>query len=446
MRTKFLFLALLTGIVTLPASAQTMNDNQAAVDTLTKEVAKAVFSTINQPKAQEIYSQLLSCGDGCDARDIIRTVGSWDQVGQRIDELALLKNTKNFIGMSPADANAAIRQQLAQFYQKNKPYASYAKALPPAVQQGILAKIDAMLPPNATANAPDDDTPPSNDPGVEDAQSPGVTSGETGGNNISGSALQLSKLERDLNEAKDKQMWMLLGGLLAGLIVGAGGMYALANKQRATDDANHEREISRLSMQIDNLSRKAPTPPAATRPNPVRESAPEPPAPRSVEPPAAIVEPEHAPPKPMRSGDVSLDSEPASVPMEPAMPMPTQQSQSFGAVPAPEPPRSQVFYWPPPDPNGQFDPSQQTTMLSPESAYRFSIDAGQPTTATFRFEAEPGRLARLLTYRNYMIEPACESENTYATGHTRVTMRRDGVAVQENGIWRVKTKALIRYE
>jgi hypothetical protein len=450
MRTRFLFLALLTGTLPLPILAQTSNDNQAAVDTLTKEVAKAVFATINQPKAQEIYSQLLVCGDGCDARDIIRTVGSWDQVGQRIEELAMLKNTKNFISMSPADANAAIRQQLAQFYQKNKPYASYAKALPANVQAGILTKIDAMLPPAATASASDDDTPVADDPSVEDAESAGVTRGETGGDNITGTALQLSKLERDLNEAKDKQMWMLLGGLLAGLIVGAGGMYVLATKQRKTDATEYERDIRQLTTELDNERRKTKTTPtsvAASRANQTREPAPE----RSAShretpavPPIPSPEPKLAVDlaKPTRSGDVSTGDGPTPEPTASV----SVQAQESSPVSAPEPPRSQVFYCPPPDPNGQFDPSQQTTTLSPESAYRFSVDAGQPTTATFRFDAEPGRLARLLTYRNYMIEPACESENTYATGHTRVAMRRDGVVGLENGVWRVKTKALIRYE
>ncbi|WP_254448551.1 hypothetical protein [Spirosoma rhododendri] len=338
MRTKFLFLALLTSTATLSALAQTPNDNQAAVDTLTKEVAKAVFSTINQPKAQEIYSQLLTCGDGCDARDIIRTVGSWDQVGQRIEDLSTLKNTKNFVSMAPADANAAIRQQLAQFYQKNKPYASYAKALPPAVQQGILAKIDVMLPPNATATTADDDTPPSDDPAVEDAQSPGVTSGETGGDNISGSAMQVSKLERDLNEAKDKQMWMLLGGLLAGLIVGAGGMYMLAKKRYSDESDAYDREIRQLSAELDSERRKAKPAPSTSRTNPARETVTQQTVPR---PTASAIPPtpstEAQPPidlsKPARSGDVSMGDEPALVQFvpEPAMPVSSQQSQSFSA-------------------------------------------------------------------------------------------------------------------
>jgi hypothetical protein len=45
-----------------------------------------------------------------------------------------------------------------------------------------------------------------------------------------------------------------------------------------------------------------------------------------------------------------------------------------------------------------------------------------------------------------MIEPACDSENSYSSTYTRIIMRRDGEAVLENGTWRVKTKALIRYE
>lgn len=115
-------------------------------------------------------------------------------------------------------------------------------------------------------------------------------------------------------------------------------------------------------------------------------------------------------------------------------------------MPVPSPPRDDVFFCPPPDPNGQFDSAQKAPALSPESAYRFSVGVDQPDTATFRFEAEPGRVARFLTYRNYMIEPACDSENSFSSTYTRIVNRRDGEAVVENGTWRVKTKALIRYE
>jgi hypothetical protein len=147
----------------------------------------------------------------------------------------------------------------------------------------------------------------------------------------------------------------------------------------------------------------------------------------------------------MRSGEARI--EPVEKP-EPVQALPpvavTPVAEPLQAVAAPAKPA--VFYFPPPDPNGQFDLSQKSEVISPESAYRFSISAEKPTVASFRFEADPNRLARFLTYRNYMIEPACDSENTYSSTHTRIAMRRDGEAVQENGTWRVKTKALIRYE
>ena len=144
----------------------------------------------------------------------------------------------------------------------------------------------------------------------------------------------------------------------------------------------------------------------------------------------------------MRSGEPAIESgtSPDLIPIQEQPPI-VQTPE-----PIPVPARSEVFYFPPPDPTGQFDLSQKSGSLSPESAYRFSVSADNPSIATFRFEAEPGRVARFLTYRNYMIEPACDSENSYTTTHTRIAMRRDGEAIFENGSWRVKAKALIRYE
>ncbi|GAB3567755.1 hypothetical protein GCM10027578_19200 [Spirosoma luteolum] len=425
------------------ALGQAPDMNQAAVDTLTKDVATAVFATINQPKAQEIYSQLLGCGDGCDARQIIRTVGSWDQVGQRIEELAILKNTKRFASLPPGEANAAIRQQLAQFYQKNKAYESYRKALTPATQAQILAKLDALLPPGApAADTADEVAQQAADPAVEEGATmgAGVGDGASGGDAISSTAIRMGQLERKANEEKEKQMWMLLAGLAAGLVIGAGAFYLLKYRSLATELNNEQQRALRLEndLELAQRAKSAPAPARNQPTNPVRqamtEQAPRPTAP--VEPPAPV-------PAAPRSGELRVGEGIAPVP-EPVVPPAPVQQQSQQRVP--EPARNLVFYCPPPDPNGQFDTSQKTEVLSPESAYRFSVDSSQPEQASFRFEAEPGRLARLLTYRNYMIEPACESENPYTASHTRVTMRKDGLAVQENGTWRVKTKALIRYE
>ncbi len=142
----------------------------------------------------------------------------------------------------------------------------------------------------------------------------------------------------------------------------------------------------------------------------------------------------------------------APTPIVPNQDKPAEPAAAPEPVFAPAPPvkpssaRDAVFYFPPPDPNGQFDNAHQAEVLSPESAYRFSTKAETPNLATFRFEAEPGRVARFLTYRNYMIEPACDSENSFSSTYTRIINQRDGEAVLENGTWRVKTKALIRYE
>lgn len=449
------------GIVSLCMSASltlAQNANQAAVDTLTKDVAVAVFAGISQPKAQEIYTQLLDCSDGCDPQQVIRGVGSWDQVGAKMQELAMLKNTAAFVGMSPAEANTAIRKQLAQFYVKYKSDKNYGKPLNPAVQARILAKLDGLLPPAATA-----------EPSAQTADKP-VTSETAAGDetSITPEALQLSQLERQKKEAEEKQLWMMILGALAGLVVGAGAVYLLAYRSLKNEVDRLTDENNKLSRQNDSLLRSNKP---ANEPRPTNE--PRQPqgdlrqkasaydaiitelgtnsplvAIRQLKQQAIKTTPLPAPA--VRSGEPIIETGSNMDPM-PALTQPVAPPAAPIQVPtapveAPAPARSEVFYFPPPDPTGQFDSQQKSTALSPESAYRFSPNASNPAVALFRFEAEPSRVARFLTYRNYMIEPACDSENSYTTTHTRIVIRRDGEAILENGVWRVKTKALIRYE
>ncbi|AKD56451.1 hypothetical protein [Spirosoma radiotolerans] len=448
------------GVVSLCMSASltlAQNANQAAVDTLTKDVAIAVFAGISQPKAQEIYTQLLECSDGCDPQQVIRGVGSWDQVGAKMQELAMLKNTAAFVAMSPAEANTAIRKQLAQFYAKYKSDKNYGKPLSPAVQAQILAKVDGLLPPAA---APEPSAQTADKPAASDA----AADDETG---ITPEALQLSQLERQKKEAEGKQLWMMILGALAGLVVGAGAVYLLAYRALKNEVDRLTDENGKLSRQNDSLLRSKP----ANEPRPTNE-------PRQPQgdlrqkasaydaiitelgtnnPLVAIqqlkqqaAQPTPPPAPRVRSGEPVIETGSITDPM-PVLTQPIAPPAAPIAVPptpveAPAPARSEVVYFPPPDPTGQFDSQQKSGTLSPESAYRFSINASNPSVASFRFEAEPGRVARFLTYRNYMIEPACDSENSYTSTHTRIVMRRDGEAVLENGVWRVKTKALIRYE
>jgi ElaB/YqjD/DUF883 family membrane-anchored ribosome-binding protein len=439
-------------------TAQTPNPNIQAVDTLTKEVAKAVFSRISQPKAQAIYTQLQDCGDGCEAQQIIRTVGGWDAVGAKMEELSVLKNTAPFLSMPPATANQAIRRELDQFYSRYKNDRNYGAPLSPAVQSAILAKIDALLPPApATAAAPDQET----------ASAPATLAAQTDDETVIAPAdLRISQLERAVNDEQEKQRWMSIISAVVGLLAGAVAVYLLLVRKSNAEINDLKQQTNQLSRENDqlrkatgNTSRNAASelspqikqnlvtynamltelgtdsdPVATIRQLKVQTSQP-------VVPPAV-------PPQPLRSGKPTVESkpaQPASAPM-PAMPPMEPMAPMTPITAAPAPPKNDVFYCPPPDPNGQFDSNQKTATLSPESAYRFSVSAEKPAVAAFRFEAEAGRVARFLTYRNYMIEPACDSENSYSSTYTRIIMRRDGEAVLENGTWRVKTKALIRYE
>ncbi len=113
MKQTIAFLIALTRFAT-SLLAQTPNMNQAAVDTLTKDVATLVLA-----------------------------------VGVKLDELSRLKNTARFQAMSPGDANAAIRQELTRFYGRYKKDKNYGVPLAPEVQAQMLAKIDRIVPPNA---------------------------------------------------------------------------------------------------------------------------------------------------------------------------------------------------------------------------------------------------------------------------------------------------------
>ena len=422
------------------------NVNQTAVDTLTKNVAIAVFGNLKElpknAKAAQIYAELMACGDDCDALTIIRKVGGYDAVGVKMEELGRIRNTAQFQAMSPEKANATIRQELAQFYKKYKTDKNYGAPLNSAVQTQILAKIDDMLPP---AVAPE----PS--PVVSESKAPAATV-DGDGSGIDPAAFQLSQLERQTKEAEQKHLWMMIAGIIAGLLTGAGAVYLLAYRGLKNELDRLTNDNAKLSRQFDALRAKPANEPRQPQgdlrqkasaydaimaelgtDNPIT-------AIRQLKQQTGSATPKPAPV--VRSGEPVVESgppvEPEPVQAQPAIVQPLE------ATPAPA--RSEVFYFPPPDPTGQFDSAQKSDSLSPESAYRFNINADRPDLATFRFEAEPGRLARFLTYRNYMIEPACDSENSYTTTHTRIAMRRDGEAIQENGVWRVKTKALIRYE
>ncbi|GAB3639542.1 hypothetical protein [Spirosoma arcticum] len=452
MKQTIAFLIAVAGFAT-SLLAQTPNVNQAAVDTLTKDVATVVLANQTGEKAAEILNLFSTCTDGCDAVSIIKSVGGWDAVGVKMQELGRLKNTARFQAMSPGEANAAIRQELARFYAKYKTDKNYGVPLSQEIQAQMLAKIDRMLPP---AVAPQSAPAAAGQPAT--AQ-PDPAAAPDGNPNIDNDALRISQLEREVKEGQANQIWMLIVSALLGLLVGAGVVYFVLNRalkkevDRLTDDnkqLSRDLDAARRPKVANEVRRPQPdnrrkpdtyAPQQPEQGNPIRAITPVDPTPSTTEAPAAGTPPI------MRSGTPAPGS---SGPNEPlGQSLAAQELISVPGQPqptAPVPARSDVFYFPPPDPNGQFDNAHRADRLSPESAYRFSSNAQAPDAATFRFEAEPGRVARFLTYRNYMIEPACDSENSFSSTYTHIVNKRDGEAVLENGVWRVKIKALIRYE
>ena len=432
---------------TIPSFAQTSGPNSAAVDTLTKDVATVVLANQSGDKAAEIVDQLAACGDGCDAVEVIRRVGGWDAVGVKMQELGRLKSTAQFQTMVPGDANAAIRREFARFYGRHKRDKNYGVPLGPDVQAQLLTKIDRMLPPAVA--------PPTSAAAAQPADGQaGAVVGPTENANIDVTALRISQLEREVKEKRANRIWMLILSAIAGLLVGAGVVYFMLYRavkkevDRLTNDniklsgdldAAWRQKIANEPRQPQPENRRRPETttqlrPELSRTTPDQATVPNDPKPLADGASATLPVMRSEPSLP---GQTESDAEPVPAPI---------QTQPQLTVPTPTPARDEVFYFPPPDPNGQFDNAQRVDMLSPESAYRFSSSAQTPGVATFRFEAEPGRVARFLTYRNYMIEPACDSENSFSSTYTRILNRRNGEAVLENGAWRVKMKALIRYE
>ncbi len=245
MKQTIAFLITAAALLT-PSLAQTPNTNQAAVDTLTKDVATLVLANQTGDKAAEIVNELSTCG-GCDAIEVIRRVGGWDAVGVKLEELSRLKNTARFQAMSPGEANAAIRQELTRFYGRYKKDKNYGVPLAPEVQVQMLAKIDRIVPPNALQPTSSSNEPASGQP--EQAVVPAAAG------NVDANAVRISQLERAVKEERANRVWMLIMSAIAGLLVGAGVVYfmlyrGLRGEVGRLTDAN-----AKLSQEVDKARR-----------------------------------------------------------------------------------------------------------------------------------------------------------------------------------------------
>jgi hypothetical protein len=109
-------------------------------------------------------------------------------------------------------------------------------------------------------------------------------------------------------------------------------------------------------------------------------------------------------------------------------------------------PQSVIVFFAQPNPEGVFDNDQRTNQPTPDSCYRFSLPTATANTATFRFAGNANDMPRFLNFRHVFIDPACESQNNYQPGHSRIVTLNDGKADFVNGEWRVNTKAKIRFE
>lgn len=104
-----------------------------------------------------------------------------------------------------------------------------------------------------------------------------------------------------------------------------------------------------------------------------------------------------------------------------------------------------VFYMPTPNNDGSFNANfVQNSFIEGKSIYRF-IKISE-NKAEFKIENNPASIKLAVQYPNDRIEPCCEPLNAYNHGSRSIVTEQNGIAELSNNIWRVVTKAKIRYE
>ncbi|WP_266367942.1 hypothetical protein [Tellurirhabdus rosea] len=410
-------------------------DNLPAVDSLKKEVAKAVFAGIkgqqgDGEKAEQIRQELKTCGSGCEPGALIRRIGGWDRVADKLTFFDQLRQNATFTGATGTALPAQLRKSLSDFYGRYKKELIYKRALGEDDQIAIATTVFQQV---TGGSMP---TPAAESPSVEPEDTlsdstDNVTAADTG------TPVQSTETPKQV------PMWLFIAGTLGGLLLGGAAVFLMVSRRA-------KETVFAMQQEMENLKRRAEKPTPVTKPtntptneviilpknvqnqldllNKIREEV------------GSVTDP---------LGAIRQLKGPVAVAAPVAVEAATMDTAPVAAAPVPvtEPLKMEVFYYPAPNEQGLFDDAQRSAVPTPDSAYKLIIHPQRPEQAAFRFEPEPGRMKRFLTYRTYFIDPACDSENNYAEdAHTRIVTRTDGSAVKEAGNWRVQTKAVIRFE
>ncbi len=410
---------------------------QQAVRLLVKETAQQVFAQLGkEPKgavAKHIADSLSHCPAGCDPFAVIdnidRTKG-WQKVRERLANLQQQANSPQLLALTGAPLAEQLGLVLNQFTElSGKDNVAYKKALTSANQKAIMAGVSPLL---------------TGVPAV-----PAVVNDST--------TTETADLPEPPSALNSLSYTSLLMGFLLGLALGAVGVYFLLYRQkqaeatRLRDERNDLRENLRKAQVQPNRS-NGPTPEIemkarkydqllsisngadpftllmatkpAQQPPIVEKSSPAPTqqVPLASEKPTLVVTPNSQPP----------------VVVPPTLAV--VETSAVTSAPA------AVFYLPPPSDEGVFDAGQSSPVPTSTTAYKFSTSTKKPGEATFRFEAQQNRVERLITYQHFYIKPVCESIDEVLPGQTSIVNVTDGVAMLENGQWRVTKKALIKYQ
>ena len=116
---------------------------------------------------------------------------------------------------------------------------------------------------------------------------------------------------------------------------------------------------------------------------------------------------------------------------------PTELEDFFGS--------SETLFLPGPDENGNFNEGDASKDYK-EGASVYKLTKHGPDRASFTILDDPRATRMAIEYHAQYIKPVCDASNAYERTAKRIVTERQGEARLENGMWRMTSKARIRYE
>lgn len=104
------------------------------------------------------------------------------------------------------------------------------------------------------------------------------------------------------------------------------------------------------------------------------------------------------------------------------------------------------FFLPIPNAEGIFDGNQATDEFKrPHSVYIFTVISDDGKQAEFKIHEDIATMIRALDNFDDYLRPACRSGSILHKNATKIITSENGLAIQEDGKWKVVTKAVIHY-